>query len=496
MAFVDRERELAALAQFWRSARAECIPVTGRRRVGKTCLLEHFAQGKRAVYYRCLLTGTAEQLPAFGQALADLANDPVLSAQQPASWAAIFALIEQLAQRERLLLVLDEIPYWAARDASLPSVLQNWWDARGHRLNLMLVLCGSAVQMMEGLLTGAAPLAGCITGRLPVRPLDFRAAVQLVGYADPVTALAAYGILGGVPLYLTFFQPARSLRENIRQAIVSPSSRLYVEPQAVFAAHHQVYDARSALAVLRAIAHGRQRWSEIADAVGVTTSALGRIMEPLIGDLGLVERVLPVTETGPTRTYYTQYHLTDNFFRFWFRFIEPNQGHIEFGDTERITDLILARLPDYMGLPFEAMCRDWVRMASAAGAIARRVGRVGTWWNPDHQLDIVGLDEEGRAAILGEAKWHIQPFDYGELERYLGHTRALGNLPHPDVLHLLFARAGFTDDVLRWAGANHALLLTPEEMLGEFTASGVSASHTSANSPSPATTRSGAMPIA
>jgi uncharacterized protein len=123
MTFVDRERELAVLEQFWRSERAECIPVTGRRRVGKTFLLEHFAQGKRAVYYRCLLTGTPEQLPALGQALADLAGDPVLAAQPPTSWAAVFALIEQLAQRERLLLVLDEIPYWAARDASLPSAL-------------------------------------------------------------------------------------------------------------------------------------------------------------------------------------------------------------------------------------------------------------------------------------------------------------------------------------------------------------------------------------
>lgn len=468
MTFVDRERELAALEQFWGSERAECIPVTGRRRVGKTFLLEHFAQGKRAVYYRCLLIETPEQLPALGQALAELAGDPVLIAQPPASWAAVFALIEQLAQRERLLLVLDEIPYWAARDASLPSALQNWWDSPGHTLNLMLVLCGSAVQMMEGLLTGAAPLAGCITGRLPVRPLDFRAAVGLIGYADPLAALTAYGILGGVPLYLTFFRPTRSLRANILQAIVSPASRLYVEPQAVFAAHHQVYEARSALAVLRAIAHGRHRWSDIAEAVGVSTSALGRIMDPLIGDLGLVERVLPVTETSPTRNYYTQYHLTDNFFRFWFRFIEPNQGHIEFGDVERIADLILARLPDYMGLPFEAMCRDWVRMASAAGALVRRVGRVGTWWNPDHELDIVGLDEDSRATVLGEAKWHAQPFDYQELERYLGHVRALGNLPRLDTLHLLFARAGFADDVRRWADANNARLLTPEDMLASF----------------------------
>jgi hypothetical protein len=114
------------------------------------------------------------------------------------------------------------------------------------------------------------------------------------------------------------------------------------------------------------------------------------------------------------------------------------------------------------------MCRDWVRMASAAGALAQRVGRVGTWWNPDHQLDIVGLDEDGRAAILGEAKWHTQPFDYQELERYLGHVRALGNLPRPDALHLLFARAGFADDVQRWARGNNVRLLTPERMLASF----------------------------
>ncbi len=471
MVFVDRERELAALEGFWNSHRAECIPVTGRRRVGKTYLLEHFAQNKRAVYYRCFLTDTAEQLPALGQALADLSGDPVLMAQPPSSWPAVFALIEQLTQVSRLLLVLDEIPYWAARDASLPSVLQNWWDARGHTLDLMLVLCGSAVQMMEGLLTGPSPLAGCITGRLPVRPLDFRAAADLVGYVDPVVALTSYGILGGVPLYLTFFRPERSLRDNIVNAIVSPSSRLYVEPQAVFAAHHQVYDARSALAVLRAIAHGRHRWSEIADAVGINASALGRVMDPLMGDLGLVERILPVTETHPTRTYYTQYHLADNFFRFWFRFIESNQGHIEFGDTERIADLIMTRLPDYMGLPFEAMCRDWVRMASVAGALPERVGRVGTWWNPDHQLDIVGLDEEGRTAVLGEAKWHLQAVTYQELERYLEHVRALGNRVRPDTLHLLFSRSGFTDDVQRWATTHHVRLLTPASMLDRFGAS-------------------------
>jgi AAA+ ATPase superfamily predicted ATPase len=469
MFFVDRERELAALEQFWASGRAECIPVTGRRRVGKTFLLEHFAAGKRTAYYRCQLKPTAEQLPQLGQVLAALSGDAVQLAQPPSTWDAVFAAIEQLAQRERLLLVLDEAPYWVARDESFPSVLQNWWDAAGHSLNLMLVLCGSAVQMMERLLSGPAPLAGCITGRLAVRPFDFRAAAGLLAFSNPTDSLAAYGILGGVPLYLSFFKPDRSLRENILHAIASPTARLYVEPQAVFAAHHLGFEPSQALAVLRAIAAGRHRWSDIAAAAALTTTSLGRVMEPLIGDLGLVERVLPVTESAASRTYFTQYHLTDNFFRFWFRFIEPNQGHIEFGDAERIVDGILAALPEYLGLPFEAMCRDWTRLASAAGILPIRVGRVGTWWNPDHQLDVVGLDDEGQVAVLGEAKWQARPFSYDDLQRYLGHARALGNLVRPDVLHLLFARGGFSAEVESWAGRGHTRLLGPAELLGPFT---------------------------
>lgn len=470
MSFVDRERELAALEEFWASGMTHCIPVTGRRRVGKTFLMEQFAADKRVVYYRCELKGTAAQLPQLGAALAEATDDPVIRAQPPGAWAAVFALIERLAGEGRLLLVLDEIPYWVSRDESLLSVLQNWWDARGRTLNLMLILCGSAVQMMERLLTGEAPLAGCITGRLQVRPFDFRAAARLLGIADPVAALTAYGILGGVPLYLSFFRVDRSTRENIVGAIASPTARLYVEPAAVFAASHISYDTGQALGVLRAIARGQHRWSDIIGATGLSATQLGRVMEPLIGDLGLVARVLPVTEQRESRAYHTQYHLTDNFFRFWFRFIEPNQGAIEFGAEERIVDGIMERLPDYMGLPFEALCREWVRLASAADALPDPVGAVGTWWNPDHEIDVVGLDAQRHVSITGECKWRNQGLTWGDLQTYLGHVRALAQATpvRPDALHLLFSKGGFDERVRTWAAGTRVRLLSPDDLLAPF----------------------------
>jgi AAA+ ATPase superfamily predicted ATPase len=468
--FINRESELRALERFWSLRSAQCIPVTGRRRVGKTYLLERFSAGRRHVYYRCQLRGTAEQLPLFGASLAALTGDALAQTVPLTTWPAIFTLIERLATQERLLLVLDELPLWAARDDSMPSVLQNWWDERGRHLNLMMLLCGSAVQMMERLLTGESPLAGCVTGRLSVRPFRLHSAAEMLRFADPVDTLTAYGIVGGVPLYLSFFQSERSIRENLLDVILSPTSRLYVEPQAVFAAHHEAYNAPQALGVLRAIARGRHRWSEIAEGNGLAPTQLGRVMEPLLGDLALVERLLPVTERHETRTYWSQYHLTDNFFRFWFRFVEPAQGAIEFGDIEAIADSILAALPEYLGLTFEAACREWVGRASAAGALPERVAAIGSWWNANHQIDVVGLDANRAIALTGECKWQNQGFTWRDLQTYLGHVNALGSVQpiRPDAHHVLFSKTGFDERVQSWATSLHARLITPADLLASF----------------------------
>lgn len=468
--FIDRQRELRALERFWSSPVAQCIPVLGRRRVGKTYLLEHFAAGRRHVYFRCQLRGSEDQLPLLGDALARLTDDPLVQAQLPTSWPAVFALIERLCGDDRLLLVLDELPYWAARDDSLPSMLQNWWDERGRHLNLMLVLCGSAIQMMERLLTGEAPLAGCVTGRLRVRPFDAQAAAELLAFADPVDNLTTYGILGGVPLYLSFFQPDRSIRDNLLDAVISPTARLYVEPQAVFAAHHESFNAQQILAVLRALARGRHRWSEIAEHSKVTAAQLARMMEPLTGDLALVERVLPVTEQHETRTYWAQYHLTDNFFRFWFRFVEPAQGSIEFGDAEAVVDTILAALPEHLGIPFEAVCREWVGRASAEGALPVRLSAVGSWWNANHQIDVVGLDANREVAVLGECKWRNQGLTWSDLQTFLGHVNALSAIHavRPDAQHLLFSKAGYDDRVQQWATSVGARLVSPGDLLASM----------------------------
>lgn len=127
--------------------------------------------------------------------------------------------------------------------------------------------------------------------------------------------------------------------------------------------------------------------------------------------------------------------------------------------------MMLAELHGFMGMPFEEICRDWVRLASAAGALPVRVGRVGTWWNPSHDLDVVGLDTDRRVVLTGECKWTDSPFDGHELATYLGHVRAMGDVVRPDAAHALFCKSGFTEDVRRWARPGRAVLRTPAGLL-------------------------------
>ena len=169
MTFVDRERELAARNSSGAPS-AGVHPCHRPAPSGQDLLARTLCSGQARGLLPLLAHRDAGAVARARSGVGGVGRRSRTAGAAAGSWAAVFALVEQLARRDRPLLVLDEIPYSAARDASLPSALQNWWDGRGRTLDLMLVLCGSAVQMMEGLLTGAAPLAGVSPAACPCAP--------------------------------------------------------------------------------------------------------------------------------------------------------------------------------------------------------------------------------------------------------------------------------------------------------------------------------------
>lgn len=214
--FIDREAELRSLEEAAKSAAGQLVIVWGRRRVGKTYLLQEFGQQQRTVYY----AATQQSAPVELQTFTDTVRDALGTEGLPPGyvfpdWSAALEFVTDRAGSRRLVLMLDEFPYLADSSPGIESLVQKWWDQKGRNSPVMIVLCGSAVSYMEQIRGSAAPLHQRATATVKVRPLDYRGAGLFVEGLPPRVRPVTYGILGGTPLYLEQWDAQKSLRENL-----------------------------------------------------------------------------------------------------------------------------------------------------------------------------------------------------------------------------------------------------------------------------------------
>jgi AAA+ ATPase superfamily predicted ATPase len=348
--FLGREHELAVLQELATSGRPELFVLYGRRRVGKTELLQQLCRGRRAVYFLAAQVRDKDNLRAFRQAVRDGLDDALVETVEFADWGAALGYCAERSKEERLVVVLDEFPYLCEADKGLPSVVQRFWDQRGKHADLMLVLCGSQVSFMEReVLAERSPLFGRRTGQRRLTPL---APPDTLGFFPewPLRErLVAYGILGGMPAYLRRFDPARSLAENVSREILRPEGFLFDEVQ--FLLRTELSSPATYNSLLAAIARGADRVGDIALMVGVDSTTANRYLSTL-RELGLVERVVPLTDPDPLRSRRGTYRISDRFIAFHFRHVQPNVSLIEAGRGGRVLEEFV--LPDFERLYEEA----------------------------------------------------------------------------------------------------------------------------------------------
>lgn len=456
--FVNRKTELAALHEWWeRPGMGRIALLWGRRRVGKTALLNAFAEGRSAVFHTAGGRAEQDELRLLSRAVAGLKTPTTrdLLTRPFSDWDDALETLATIAADEPLLLVLDEFPELLDASPQLPGVLRAFWDRAREKTRLRIMLCGSAVRVMRAMQEEREPLYGRIDLSLAVHPFAPHETAELLKRLSPADRALVWGIVGGVPLYLTWWDQERDVRSNLARLVCAPGGRLLDEGRLVLATEGDMGDLGGR--VLRAIAAGRTKHHEIEQAIGTEpTRTLGRLIE-----LRLIERVEPVTAAG-SRTRRRVYRIADNFLAFWLGIVEPYSAEIERGLGNTIIGPLSERLDDHMGERFEEAFRAHLRRIAAAGALGPDVVRIGSFWanQPAVEIDAVALAGSREEAVLaGEAKW-TRTVDGPRTVSELSHKAAALPRLSPDIRYAVCARERVSKP------SNETLTVTAHDIFG------------------------------
>lgn len=438
--FIGRERELNALERLYQSNKFEFTVIYGRRRVGKTALINKFIDDKNAIYFMGVESNAKQNLENFSKSIMEYVSgteiDSIFSSFQSA-----LEYVFKLSEKERIILAIDEYPYVARSSKSLASTLQLLIDKYKDKSKLMLILCGSSMSYMEDhVLAYKAPLYGRRTAQMKLVPFDFEETCRYFkNFSDEDKALI-YGVVGGTPQYLLQIDDNLSVEENIKNTFLNPVSFLYEEP--INLLKQEVREPAIYTAVIAAVATGASRMSEISGKVGEDTNVCSMYLKNLI-NLGIVQKETPYGEKASRKSVYS---IEDNMFRFWYRFVFENNSIIARGAADLVYKRIEPQLSDYMGKVFEEICRQYLWKQLLSGNCPVEFASLGRWWgnNPkekrQEEIDIMG-EQDKNTALFAECKWTNEKVDLGILETLVKRSE----LFHYKTKHYyLFSKSGFT----------------------------------------------------
>jgi AAA+ ATPase superfamily predicted ATPase len=404
--FVNRQDELSYLEKEYRSGLFKFVSVIGRRRVGKTRLIEEFIKEKdNAVYFLVQEMNDQELRLSIAERLHREIN---LSFIGTPSWETIFEELFKASENLRIILILDEFQRFLNINRSVPSVLQGAIDKHARKSKLFLIVMGSSIGMMHKLFDYTSALYGRRTGQLNIQPLHPSHLREWFPGIPLERVIEIYSVFGGTPKYLEDVDSKQTIIENIENKILSKRDILYSEPEILIKT--ELPESATYFNILKLISEGKTKPNEIASSLTIKQTSLSYFLNVLEKDMELIKREVPVTEKRE-RSKKAIYKMSDNFFRFWFRYVYPYKSDIEVDNTKPVIEKIVRELNSFIGHSFEEMCRMILLKFDVYPPL--KLSRVGTWWGfhreggirKELEIDIVALNEQTKEILFAECKW-------------------------------------------------------------------------------------------
>ncbi|MBN9598749.1 MAG: ATP-binding protein [Afipia sp.] len=462
--FIGRTQEISRLRKEFSLARPSLLVVYGRRRIGKSALLNEAAKNHPHLLYQATRVTSALNLEGFkAEIVRSLGTDPLLDGLS--DWLGVLTYLARKAKEmPGLIVVLDEFPYLVEGDQALPSIIQKFWDAVvAEQIDLNLVLCGSMIAQMEDLLAEKNPLYGRQTLSLEVKALSLRDAAGFFPDYSAEDRILAYAIFGGIPFYLRLCESSASIEENVTNLLLTDAGPLVDEPNVLL--QSELRETQRYASILAAIADGCTKLGEIGGRVRDVKDSVS--LSPYIKRLERMRLVRTVhsLDANP-RSRDTRYFVDDPLVAFWHRFVRPNMSSVMQGFGADIwRHQVEPRLDDYMGVAFEEICRGHARR-HAQETLPSPAQEIGQIWGADYDIDVAGRLLNG-SMLYSECKWRRGAIGSDVLatliERAEKTTYGRGV---EDRYFVLYARTNFKTGVHERAKeTGRIVLLTPDTML-------------------------------
>lgn len=410
--FLNRKKELSFLTKLYNNKKSDLFILYGRRRIGKTKLTLEFIKNKPSVYYMCTEEGDLINIKQFQKELSLIADND-FNLLKIDNWHDLFTLFfKYYTKKEKLVIVIDEFPYLIKKNPDIPSIFQKLWDELLVNKNIILILTGSSISVMEkNVLNIKSPLYGRRTAQWKLEPIDFEHLPLFLPKYNITDLCKIYFVFGGIPAYLLKLDPNKSVKDNIVEQIFTKGNFLNQEGNLLL--NYEFSETTNYKLILSAIAQGHQKQKEIVDYTHLDYSLVSKYLF-VLKNLSIITEEIPITENK--RFKGRLYKIKDNYLEFWFKYLFLNKSFIEshtpldiYNFYEKDIDLFYGHKFEELikdlflsyKLPFSGKYTDFGRMWGAVPKKQKLNNDISTY-----EIDVVGIDKINKKNILFcEIKW-------------------------------------------------------------------------------------------